>query len=426
MIYLVISAFLFLLPYFFSKLYGLLFFSLVPLFYRSYYRSYRFWYGFVWGIVVFSVHTIWFLQSILLHGVGCKSFLFWTLIVAWFSLFAGGWFLVQSYIQKNLKSDFGFMVSWTVATVLFFYCIIENSLFCCGVCEGYVFFNPTIILAQCPPMIWGIKYVKSYGMIAGLCLAQVAMITTVVRSWWYIFVLFVAMMPFVSGFIFYRPKQLPPLPICFVKPWWHASKDPIFVGYRMVHDVTLLQHERPDITSIVMPESSFGWNIYNYLQFITMMSDYCAQTKILFGGQRTVDALSRGSFFVVQNGEMVFTYDKVHLMPFVERFCYLFGLSLFQQSLQQHDFFVYGDNDQDDVIEIEQIKVQLFICSELLFEAKSIKGFPILFVCNDTWLCCDYAKRWVSLFVNYCSIKYDVPIVWASVSGQTNIEQFRF
>ena len=125
---------------------------------------------------------------------------------------------------------------------------------------------------------------------------------------------------------------------------------------------------------------------------------------------------------MLRDGVVVICYDKQHLMPFVERRPYFFDLlGLAQLFSSQADEGLNRDYG-NDIILIEQQEYQLFLCSELFFQAKPIKQYPILLLWNDSWLYFEWTKRIALLFIDYFAMKHDVAIVHASTQGRTNIK----
>lgn len=441
MMYIVLSALLFVIPFYYPALCFLLFFAFTPLFMGSCEKKYGFKEGVLWGTIVFMALLYWCLQMLFGYKFNMMTVLFWLVAVAWYALFAGIWFLLQAFLQKKMLEkkisvDYSFILSWLISTVLFIYFITYGSLFFGGVIEGYPFFNPFLICAQYPALIWCLKYIGCFGAL--LFFAGFQIFTALaIKKWmgprvkpedegqWnnrYFLIAAICFIPFSLGFMFYMSEKKAVIDQSyFIKPWWFTSKEPMFSGYRMVSEVGKVARENKDIRFICMPESAFNWNIHEYYQFIEMMGQDAPDTFIGFGGHRREGALLKSSFFVVKDGEKIFEYDKRHLIPLMERSSEVLTALGLKQLLSQDEFFAYGDCEQNDIVEIDGVAYQVFICSEFFFEAKKTRGIPVLFVCNDAWLCCDYAKEWVELFVQYFAIRYHVPVFFGTVCGKNNI-----
>lgn len=431
MVSLFISTFCFLIPFFYPNLSFLLFLFLTPLMYQSWLQRLTFCKGLLWGLVVFSIHLVWFLGLIFFKGNGLLRIVFILLTVSWFSFFAGAWFWLVSFFKKKFFTSneiINFLFAWIIVTFGFFIFIIRGSLFICDVVEGYVFFNPFIPLAQYPELIWCLGSIGLIGGLIFLFLFQGLLtlgLLTRQRQMKYFVLALLSLLPFLMGLIFYQPLTVSSCGMYYLQPWWYYDhrQDPVFCGYRMVHDVTKVVCDDSAIQTILMPESTFVGDLYTYRSFIPMLCECAQDIVIVFGGQRRVNGLARTSCFALYNEQEAFVYDKSHLLPLLERAPYLFKVFGFDRLLMSADETIsYPDSFQNnDVICLQERLFQVFLCSELYFESKKIRGTSILFLGNDSWLYCSYAKRLSELFFNYISVCYKVPILYCTVGGTTNV-----
>lgn len=422
------SGLLFLVPFFYPEVCFLHFFAYMPLMYASYCYPMRFSYGFLWGMIVFSAHLFWCLQMFINYNVTVLTVSLWIGTIAFLSLFSGIWFYMQHALQKfctlkGISHDKSLCLSWVITTGLFIYFITYGALSIFGSVEGYPFFNPLFTLAQYPQLLWPTPYIGSAGYIFAMITLQALCVQGyATRSAAYLFAIFAILLVFFVGALLQRevPRGCMQGGV-FITPWWFTSKEPIYSGYRMVAEVAQKVKDRNDVTFVCMPESTFNWDVYEYYQFVEMMGQDAPDVTIAFGGHRRETEQNRlkSSFFGFCNGHKVFEYDKRHLILFMERPCPL--LSALGVALHGEEFFAPGDKDQSDVAEINGVAYQLFICSEFLVESKKTKGIPVLFVCNDAWLTSDYAKKWVELFIRFFEIRYNVPVLFGTVCGKTNI-----
>ena len=406
----ILSALLFATAFLLPFLSPLVFIFLIPLFYQTKRQAFRFAHGFVWGSIVYSLHLYWFLVLILTRGHGAIRITLWVFTVIYFSLISGIWFWLANVLKKYWESNF----AWIISTILYFAWVITSSLFMCGVIEGYTFLNPFVPLAYYPKLLFCLRYVGLWGALFLLFLFQMFLaIYLKYCRYRHLYMSVLCMVPFLMGLLFYKDLQIQNSNICVLPAWWlqdSRGREPNFVGYRMVKDIAITVNNDCNVRAIVYPESTFGWNVYEYKKFILMMCECAESIDIIFGGQRKVDSELRNCCFIVNNGKIVFEYDKQHLMPFVERVSCYFGY-FSEMFTSKEDVFGYGNLEQDDVLCIGDKSYQLFICSELFLNAKAVKGLPILFLYNDIWFCCDYAKKLARLYVAYFSIYHDVSII---------------
>jgi apolipoprotein N-acyltransferase len=218
----------------------------------------------------------------------------------------------------------------------------------------------------------------------------------------------------VLPFINFVQKEQQTEGMIFIQPWWYGHANPMFVGYRMVESICQSVREHPDIHTIIMPESTFCFDMDEYSDFFPIWSDGCQEVNILFGGHRKSGHGYLNSIFWILSGKLVKVYDKQHFMPFVERAPW--GLDLFGQ--KNKEAFAKFD---DDIVKLGAQEYQLFVCSELFFEAKQLKGLPILMFWNDAWLQFDWTKRLAIRYIDYFAWKHKTFVLHASTLGIANI-----
>ncbi len=424
--YLVLSALVFLVPYIYPQLWFLLFFALVPLMYSLFFKQTGFWAGFAWSQIVFSGLLYWALQMLFGYRCSALTLLCWSFLVLWYALIGGLWMWGQQRLasflrMKQMSSATAFCTAWILTGVLYFYGIVYASLFFCDVVEGYPFFNPFIVCAYAPWVLWIVYYVGCLGALFLFVGFQTFLTAGLLFDTRFFLPALLCIAPFLSGFLLYKPDVLTLASSVFVTPSWATSKEPMHSGYRMVSCVAAAVRQRPEVCFICMPESAFNWDVAQYPDFWAMMAQDAPGVCIGFGGHHRDSEGLKSSFFVIEDGIVIFMYDKRHLIPMMERDARLFSALGLNGLLSQDEFFAYGDAQRCDVVQCAGHRFQVFICSEFFFEAKKVRGIPILFVCNDAWLTCDYAKYWVDLFVRYIQVRYRVPVIFGTVCGNNNI-----
>ena len=425
MLFTLLSAVMYVLPFFYPQLSFALFFFLVPIMYQSYFQRMTAFHGLVWGFVVFTSHTSWFSGLLFFTSTHPLRITVILLTISWFLLSSMIWFFSTEKLRQLFSNKvIGLIVSWFITTTLYFLYIIKGSLFVCGQVEGYTFFNPFIPLAYYPYLLWPLNCFGFLMCLIVLIAIQLFLALGLVSKKVYLLVPAFAFAALIIGSVRYEPKQALMKQAlmkdaCFVQPWWHKSKDPIFAGYRMIHDVSKALHENNDIKTVILPESSFPWDITNYSYLLEALCDN-PELLVIFGGQRKVNNTYTNSCIVVSDSNIVFAYDKMHLMPLVEREDFLCK-RLWIKNLFSDEYFSYPVQQQNDLIGINGQQYQIFLCSELYFEAKPVKGVPILFLGNDDWFYCDYAKKLSELFIAYFEICYGVPVLYCTTGGYSNI-----
>ncbi|MBI2352773.1 hypothetical protein HYV11_00840 [Candidatus Dependentiae bacterium] len=384
----------------------------------------------LWGLVVFSIHLLWLAPLFFESGFIGYAFLSFLSIVLWLSFFSGLWFWTQSFLYQLFircftKNSWCFFFSWFVATFLFFSFIQYGALFPCGLWEGYSFFNPLLFFVHYSCFWFLLRCFGYNGGLIFLIFLQSFLFFIFLKiknRWYYFFLFFFTFFLIESVFYRERKKISSDISLVFIWPYWSFSHNPAYCVYRMISEITRQQFLHQEKKYFLLPESSFCYDMYSYTEFLTQMSDFSKDSIVFLGGQRKTETDGvKNSFFAIKDGKISFFYDKKHLMPFIERDCLLTKI-VGNILNDKKSFFSYGDIYQSDQIILDGIIFQLFICSELFFVAKEINGNPILFLYNDLWFRYDFVKQWIFLFIEYISLCYDVPILWGSTSGRTNIK----
>ncbi len=291
----------------------------------------------------------------------------WILVTLWHH--GAGWMCIVLWILTVLwfSASSGIWMyatrySWIFSTILFFLFLIKLSLLVWGRCEGYPLLNP--------------------------------------------------LLPF-SDF-FKRDIRLEDEKVIFIQPWWYGHKNPMFVGYRIADSIGECTKNNSCVRTIIMPESTFCFDLHEFLDFVKIWSYDYEKVLILLGTHRKLNDGYLNSIVVICDGKIIQIYDKNHFMPFVESAPW--GLNLFGQKNSK------VTTEFNDIVMIGEKKYQIFICSELFFESKSVKGLPILMLWNDTWLKFGWVKKLAIRYIDYFACKHQVPIFHASTLGMTNIK----
>lgn len=308
--------------------------------------STSFYQGVMWGGILFSIHLSWVLVLFAKHQAWGIGIIVWFLLVSWYALWSGIWFV---FFNKNRM----------VSTLFFFIFVTQISLWLfTGRFEGYPLCNPILGFLNKPEK-------KSCDLLQ-------------------------------SG-----------------KIVWDKSFKPSFIAYRMVD--WLHNHKKEQTKIMVFPESTFCFDIDHFECFFPIWTEGFDDCLILFGTHKKEWNVVYG----LCKGQCVFWYKKQHLMPFVEyipRILDCIGCS--RIFLQDH--FPDLSGGEQDLIEHKGMIFQIFICSEFFFQAKKVKGYPILLLYNESWFEWEWMKNLTERFVTLFSFLYQVPVYYTSTQGRSN------
>ena len=326
--------------------------------------------AFIWivPLIVYSLrNTLLFKQGFLWGLIVFSFHLSWLFVM--FVNHGAGWLGIFIWIFAVIWFAtfcglwfFGIRYSWIVSTILFFLFLTRWSLLPCGRLEGYPLINPML-------------------------------------SW----------------VIFFPKKTMHDSGMICIQPWWFGHSNPMFVGYRMVESICKSLRKYPQAHTIILPESTFCFDLHEYEDFCPIWSDGCEKVTLLFGSHRKSGQGYLNFICMVRDGKIVKMYDKQHFMPFIEDVPW--GLDLFAQK-NKKAVAIYDD----DIVILGEQKYQLFVCSELFFETKPTKGLPVLMLWNDAWLQFKWTKRLALRYIDYFAWKNQVPILHVSTLGITNIK----
>ena len=386
-------------------------------------NRYGYRHGFIWGIIFFAGHFAWFAKLVMCKEKGDAAILLYLVAVLYFTLFAAFWMgfkqlLFRIITQRiNLKGKWAALCwTWVISTATFICLTCYCSLAILDCFEGYPFINPVLPLVSWKWYLRGLPY---FGCVGYIIIIVVFNVVTAELYRKFDSARLMAMI-ILLGFpaLLYdhaQKKVVEKNDFFYLQPRWinlglTASQNFYEIG-RQLNQIALIHS---DIKYIVMPESSFGCNLLDWQDKLEAWTGLFTHTTTIFcGGHRYHNDQIFNCLYAVCNGKIVGWYDKQHLVPFVERMPYIskrFGImqNLFMSGGKE---FSYPSDDQLKVMH----GFTPCICSELFFHAKQpTVGNIVLFICNDSWLICDYAKELALRSTQVYSLVHQVGIIYVS------------
>lgn len=404
MVYMVVSASLFTVTFFITKLSILtMMLFLIPL-HKTTDDPIPLQKGWIWGLITFGCYWYWIVSLFEKQSLYSTGIVLWACAVIWCSLFAAIWL----YFFKRYP---------TLSTTLFFLLVIKVILFPLGQIDGIPFINPLVLLAHYSILLQPLYYLKDMGMLMLIFGLQnwIAVQKKIIQF------LYVGILCCLGLILYQDPYdnyQIAGTKI--ITPWWyHQKKGAMFDGYRLAHEITKL--DKTDCAMILTPESTFCFDVQEYTKFINIWCQSAENIPILLGCHLFYKGFPHNSLVVLHNNEIVHLYFKQHRMPFLEKnvwFEYFLDKPLLSPEFIPQCTKI---DMQNDLIYISGKMYQLCICSELFSESKTIWGYPILFLWNDTWFCTHYMKNIALLFINYCKHKYRTTIYHIATNGNIGL-----
>lgn len=297
------------------------------------------------------------------------------------------------FIKQKLANYICVSGAWLVSMVSFFYFVCHHSLFFLGnVFDGYPFMCPALPLASYQLLTWPVVYVGVWGLVTiSLCINTACS----VRLYYF----FICIGVFCGGSLLFRKQSIGNLSSdLHLARLRQEKKSPPCLFYSISSYLDDLFLKNKNVKLVVFPESTFPYDLSCWKEYLEAWSGIDENYSILLGGHFNHCGNHCNSVYQICEGKIVHVYHKKHLMPFTERLPLLFSQLPFFKNLfvgKDDNTFSYFDLQNDDVFFINNKKLQVYICSELYFDAKkpccNCDGFVVL--ANDTWLGLDYCCR---------------------------------
>jgi len=417
-----LSAALYLLSFLYpAYTYLCVFIWMLPLIINDYNNQYGFKEGFMWGVLFYSGHIFWLAHIMHVKGEYNLCIFAYVLLVIYMSCFSGLWLwgkqqIVHRYVRKisDQKENYAALcLTWLFSTVTFILIINSLSFAIFDCFEGYYLSNPLLPLVS---WTWFIRPIFYFGELFYwilLILINVSLASLLIK--FDIKTLIFLIIFFCFPFLF-QPRlssiMINQDEIVYLQPVWNddnlTSAQKFYAISRKLDEVA---KHCPTVKYIVMPESSFSYNLLDWQGKLEAWSSLFLSTTIIFIGahrQEKGDDKIYNSLFAIQGGEIIGWYDKQHLVFFTERQPKLFKNWPIFSELFISDEFNYPRHQNNWCNEFQPA-----ICSEIFCGMRSFRqDKPILFVCNDAWLGLGYACQLAKNAVRLCAMKHGVPIIY--------------
>lgn len=392
--------------------------------------------GAFWGAIFFSMHMSWIGYIICSRGSGYFRIIVYLLTVVYFSAFSGMWFAGQQYLynlvvyqSQKLSSRIlpvFYLCLWFATTTLFLSIVQYTSLWILGNCEGYPFIHPLLPLityAWCKNLVAWTGSLVAWVII--FLLQAFLYVIFLYRSKVYAFLLFCLFALFCFlGPVYEQTSQFP-FSMCYISPCEFEAMPkltPAQVFYAISRVIDAKSNS--NFQFIVMPESSFPFDLEVWSDYLCAWTSLLhEQSSIILGAHRkTADGSVYNCVYVIRNGLIVQRYDKRHLVFFTERIPKWFGELPFFTTLFTSNDNVFclpcndaGDAYSDVIVLDGKSPMQLFVCSELYFEAKKAYGtMPILFLTNDDWFGLPYAQNLAHRYALLFAVQSGVSLIYVA------------
>jgi len=295
------------------------FLFLIPLFYLVVSnRNLSFKEGLWWGSLSFAVHYYAILPLIIEHAQGKLRFFAWFLLLIYFALHAGFWFLCSNWLTSYFKKRS--IVIWSVTSLLYFYWMDQHLFWIFDVKCGTPFSSPLLPLAAHGQWLYCLPFIGRYILVLIIILASSAWAQWLVRrKTVYLLMGILLWIPFIVGWFFNWQEGTNELDeISFLIPP-KATAYMYDLAQEIMQQLQTVKDIQPNVKLIIAPESTFPFCLNDEKKFLVMWHENALDdTHLFIGSHRREDSKIYNCLYWIYKGRIMFTYDKKHLMPFTE------------------------------------------------------------------------------------------------------------
>lgn len=394
MIYLLLSALFYGLPFWFTKLWPLIFLFPACLAYMMLTQVITTYHALTWTIVAFGLHCAPIVIGLYQIKHGLFRLLPPALLMVYVSLCTIIWLLITTRLLHKFANLWIRFTIFAFSLFLYLVCIDQYVLFVFGRREGLIFFNPLILL---PPSLllpiswWGLNFQLFIFALTtssiGLFFAKKSLPSTIF--------LILGFIPWSISYIVkseFSTYQFPPIAHI---PLICRSQNPSNIVAE--YTKTLLDFY-PNLSLAIFPESAFN------AQFTNISS-----IAIIAGiKQKHATHHTNQACCILKNQKI---YHKRHAIPLAET-----PPSYFQ--LPSHHWLKTSKNDHPKWHIDANFTLVPYICSELFFNHQPDDSFdlPIVALCNDWWFDMPHFKKLMALAARIRAIQWQRPIIYVSYS----------
>ncbi len=419
-----LSAVLYALPFLYSAaLWWLIFIFLVPSLYITRTENLSFVHGYVWAIVVFTLHLHvgisvvanlaghWWWIGILM-GMGmvlCQALA--PAILFWCTTMMVHFLLVRSSIIRLLL--------WTAALALF---IFWTDQYCMRIFgdNGYPFMHPLLPLAQHPSLLQFLPIVGKQLLLLFFLLVPVSIVIVLwYKSYASILLCIISFMPWIWWGM-HQPKhenqpdwykKIGSLP-CMIRA--HTPRGVLRILVQHLKKLTAIY---PEVSIIIMPESALD-KVENETLNKLHESHMEKQLHLIFGACSCENGNYYNSLYWIHNGSLQARFDKKHTMLMTECLADWMNVDWLRKIYFKDGISMTRSCNERKSLHIsESIAFVPYICSELFFNEypdDCHPDTPIIVIINDTLLIDSYMQELPLLLAQCKAIQWRRNIVYVS------------
>jgi hypothetical protein len=405
MVIVLLSAFFYLIPFWYSPVWPLIFLFPALLIIAHVHRKISPLAALLWSALISVGHLLPIAHA--LYSMSCGAALFKIIPGALLI----GYVIICSFIWLLVTSKFNNTALWIGALWFFLLCMDRAILLpFSGNLEGSIFMNPLLIL---PPSLLTLLPKLGTEILLGIfCITSSSIglwfCNKISLRW-----LIIAMMPWIISIGLVEKSQTPfaheqigYLPIMVSK---ESDCSALFAML-----LPQIQSSHPQLTTIIMPESACP-----HIPSIT------SDINLIIGSfQNHSDSRSNIACWISNGKPHIFR--KTHTMTFGETLPSWLNIPFFQQLIFSTTLPILKSDNNHPQWKLGNLTVVPYICSELFLSnhPHDESDHPIVALCNDWWFKMPHFKKLMGYAARLRAIQWARPIVYVSYSQGLFFDQF--
>lgn len=461
MFLLIISAILYALPFLFSEyLWWLIFIFPVPLLYVTRVQNISFVQGYVWGIIVFSLHLHAgiFIVADLARDMRLVGFVMGIVMILYQALVPAVlfWLTTKTIQLFSIQSPFFRLSLYALALDLFILWTDQYCLWIFGVQEGYPLMHPLLPLAQQPKLLMLLPILGKQLLTILFLLVPVSVVILLClpaealpcppkllakdgtkegyKNRRTLLFFMCVLIPWILCFMHETPNTKSP-------DWYNRIKSlPCMIHATGNNPETVMKivarylkntvETYPNVTVIIMPESALNIAVYaNAIELFSLCSKKYVGKPIhfIFGACRKQNDDYYNSLHWVYDGQLQACFDKKHAMLMTERLSDWMDGELMQTIYFKDMPCITPSCSNRKLLNLGDGYVFVpYICSELFFNEypdDCYKNRPIIAIINDVLFTESYMQKLLLLLARFKAIQWQRYIVYVAYGDSVFIDK---
>ncbi len=432
MLLLISSAVLYALSFVVSEyLWWVTFLFPVPLFFYSKQYKLSFMHGYIWGFIAYGLQ----ISSICVALYNMSIGPFWIrvlpgiLLLFYMPLFSAFSFFISQKIFSNtlLVIVFGLFLS--------IFLIDNYALLMCARLEGYMLISPLIPLCQVPQLLWLLPYVGIWIMTI-LWISVPIFLFLAIQEKKYIPLLFLSLLPFISGFLINQKQHVPDWidVIVHVPKLFGPTNNQRALILRVQKIIRQVIVKHPQVEVIIFPEGALYCKDLACKQSLTSewsKKKVGKKVNVIIGTFHEEGDRLYNSLQWFYDGKLMGMHHKQHVLPITEQLPWWLSCEWYKDAYFSCISEITPAIGSKKLFTINNSLCCVpFICSEFFFKKGQIsetKNISILLVCNDSWFdfpeCMPYMQTLMRLGAQFSAIKSQKSIVYVAFSSAYYVDQ---